>query len=133
MTTNIKEITFPNGLIGFENLTRFSLFQTTEDNPVIYTLQSLEDETIGLFVVDPGVFGFNYEINVEDNEVELLQAQSAEDLTTLLVVYRNTENGEQINGNLNAPILINHNTQIGLQKVLIKLNVANVTLTGTGI
>lgn len=130
MTTESKEITFPQGLIGFEDLTRFSLFQTSEDNPVIYTLQSIEDKNIAFSVVDPAVFGFNYELNLDDNEVGLLQASSAEDITTLLIVYRNPSSNEQINANLNAPVVLNHNTRIGLQKVLIKLNVANVTFAG---
>lgn len=124
-----KEILFPNGVPGFESLTRYSLLQEDANNPVIYTLQSLEDPTIAFYVVDPMVFGFNYEFNLDDDEASLLQASNPDDLTMLLIVYRNPENPEQINANLNGPVVVNHNTKIGMQKILIKLNVANVTLS----
>ena len=114
-----KIISFPNGLPGFDDEQKFKLYQETSQEPLIFCLQSASNEHIALSVVEPSVFGFNYDLSLTEEEIALLKLESKEDLTVLLIVYRG--DGDQINANLNGPLLINTKELIGTQKVLRKL------------
>lgn len=121
-----KIIHFPNGLPGFDEEKNFKLYQETETDPLIFCLQSANNEHIALSVVEPAVFGFAYDLQLTDEEKAVLKLENTEDLSVLLIVYRGE--GEQINANLNGPLLINTKELVGTQKVLRKLGYG-ITLT----
>ena len=135
-------ITFPKGIPGFENFTRWMLFHELNDqgepvSGVVIHLQSLDNEKVTLSLTEPNLFGFNYELVLSDSEVEELKVESAGDilvLTTLSekdVTARALEAKEVVSkiyvpvspedmyANLSAPILINVKSRIGIQKILV--------------
>ena len=115
-------ITFPNGFIGLEDCTRFSLFHEDKDNPIVYWMQSLDHPDMTFSVVDPSILGIRYEITLDPEEEKLLKTQNADDIAFLLIV-RKTEKPEDasnlhndVKANTIAPLVINLKERIGIQK-----------------
>ena len=125
-----KVITFPNGLVGFENNQRFMLAHEVENGqPSSFTLQSLDDATLAFQIVDPTTIGFNYELVLTDVENALLQTPEAEDVAVMQVLFKKDGEGNAaLCPNLRAPLIINTKARVGLQKVMERMN-SNVTLS----
>ncbi len=107
-------LTFPQGLPGFDGLTRFALFHD-EEHPSIFYLQSVDDPAVRLPLTSPHWFRVDYQITVDDQESALLQADSAEDLE-ILVILCEDENG--LRANFRAPVIVNTRQRIAIQKLL---------------
>jgi Uncharacterized protein conserved in bacteria len=107
-------IRFPRGLIGFENLKEFTLLEIRSGAPLL-VLQSVESPTLGLLVADPFAFVPGYSLNISDEEQELLQATSAEDLAVLVTASIPPGEPEKTALNLLGPIVINHRSRLGVQ------------------
>lgn len=114
-------LTFPRGVAGFENCTRFKLFHDNKvSQPIVHYLQSLDDPDLALSLVDPATFGLNYELLLTDEETDLLKLENTEHVLVMLVAYRAGEKpaGQNVAANINGPIILNTQSRIGLQKVL---------------
>lgn len=103
-----KIITFEKGLIGLDEYKRFTIVYNTEksDTRTIMWLQSLEDESLALPVMDPELVMDNYDPVVEDQLLLTLgDIKTAEliVLVTLTVPYDITK----MTCNMKAPIIIN--------------------------
>jgi flagellar assembly factor FliW len=123
-------LTFPQGISGFENLTRYKLFHEDKAQPIVYWMQAIDDPDIAFSVVDPAVFGLYYEFDLTDEETALLQAESDDDITVMLIVYRQHADAaatDNVRANINGPVILNARTRLGFQKVLVQLK-ANITL-----
>lgn len=123
-------ITFPRGLPGFEDQTRFKLFHQ-EGSEIVYWLQSLDDQDLVLSVAHPSHFNINYNFLLTDDEERLLQLSSGDELLILLVLHKSDEmdgGKPTIKGSIKSPLLINTNQRIGLQKVLVDIE-QSITLT----
>ena len=125
-----KVITFPNGLVGFEQSKRFMLVHDEGNaQPTSYTLQSLDDPTLALLIVDPETLGFNYELALSDVETALLQSPAAEEVTVMQVLFKKEEDGKAvITPSLRAPLVINTKARVGLQKIMETVS-QNITLS----
>jgi flagellar assembly factor FliW len=124
-------LTFPQGIPGFENCTRFKLFHEDKAQPVVHWLQSIDDPNVSFSVVDPAKFGLNYEITLTDEEVKQLSVENTGDIAVMLIAYKPQAGtaGANVSANINGPILLNTRTRLGMQKVLVGLE-ADVTLKG---
>lgn len=123
-------LTFPKGMPGFENLTRYKLFHEDKDQPVVHFLQSVDDPNVSFSVVDPALLGLNYQFVLTDKEEQLLKLESADDIMVLLIAYKpqpNTDAKANISANIDGPIVLNVRSRLGMQKVLVGLQ-AEVTL-----
>lgn len=114
-------LTFPKGVPGFESCTRFKLFHEDKGQPVLHYLQAVEHADVNLPVVDPAAFGLSYDINLTDEEAALLKAKEGDPLAVMLVTYRpqGEATAENVKVNINGPIIINTESRIGMQKVLV--------------
>jgi flagellar assembly factor FliW len=128
-TINAEDIiTFPRPMVGLEEHTRFKLFHQESDTPSVYYLQSISDPDIALSVVSPQTFGFEYEIELSDDEQAEIQLERVEDAVVVLAVYKPHEqdkNDEDINIKVivKSPIIINAATKLAMQKTLPNLKV----------
>lgn len=123
-----RVIEFPAGLAGFESSRRFALIhESGEEAPNSYTLQSLEDAALAFQIMDPAAMGFSYELALTDAESALLQSPAAEDVTVMLMTYRQSEGGA-LTAAVRAPLLINTRARLGLQKVMEQVR-PNLTLS----
>src|SRR5687768_5931065 len=58
-------ITFPNGLLGFPDHTRFALIQTGEEN-YFFWLQAVDEPNLAFVVTDPGIFFKDYDVPIRE-------------------------------------------------------------------
>lgn len=125
-----KIITFPNGMVGFEDGKRFMLaHEEGAEHPTSFTLQSLDDPNLAFQIVDPTSLGFNYELALTDAENALLQSPAAEDVVVMQVLFKKEEDGKaSITPNLRAPLVINTKARVGLQKIMETMQ-PNITLS----
>jgi flagellar assembly factor FliW len=125
-------ISFPNGIPGFEDQTRFKLFHQ-EGNPVIFWLQSLDDDSLVFSVAQPSIFNINYSFTLTDAEEATLGIKNPADILILIILHKDEDNQNQkptIKGSINFPLIINSANRIGLQKVLARVE-QSITLTET--
>src|SRR5664279_2470175 len=108
-------ITFPNGIPGFEDQTRFKLFHQEGDNPLIFWLQSLDDESLVFSVAQPSIFNINYDFALNDAEEATLGIDDAADTLILIMLHKDTSNQLAIKGFIRSPLVINSTKRIGLQ------------------
>ncbi len=116
-------ITFPNGLPGFDKCKRFKLFHSEEYEP-LQCLQSLDDVEACFSLMEPILFGHEYEMLLSDEDLALLKISDAENLMILLMVYKADDEDQRratdipMHTNWQSPIIINVKEKIGLQKIL---------------
>lgn len=121
-------ISFPNGIPGFENQTRFKLFHQEGDNPLIFWLQSLDDENLTFSVAQPSLFNINYNFVLNDAEEATLGIEDTADVLILIILLKDASDQPTIKGAIKSPLVINCTKRIGLQKVLTQVE-QSITLT----
>jgi flagellar assembly factor FliW len=122
-------ITFPHGLPGFEDQTRFNLFHQ-EGSEIVFWLQAMDNDDLTFSVAHPAHFNINYNFVLTDEEEQLLQLQSSDDLLILILLHKDDgDSGKPtIKGSIKSPLVINTEKRIGLQKLLITIE-QSITLT----
>lgn len=114
-------IEFPVGMAGFEDCKRYTLFHPDEDSPRYFILQSLDDPAVAFHIADPALFGFNFDIELTDEEAALLQLGKDDEIVVTVILTKGGES-QPLRANLNAPLVLNLASQRGLQHVFSKLN-----------
>jgi len=117
---NLKDedvIVFEEGVPGFEHLKRFVLVFPEETYPIGWLL-SVEDEGVGLPVVDPRLVRVDYDPEIPQEDLEKLSVTGKEGLILLSVVTIPPGKPEDATVNLLAPILINPTIKKGRQVIL---------------
>ncbi|WP_342542738.1 flagellar assembly protein FliW [Paenisporosarcina sp. FSL H8-0542] len=111
-------ITFNKGIPGFEEYMKYVLLPAdeNEESPFFF-LQSIDEEEVNFFLVDPFSFFKEYNINLEEQMVDRLELKDPTDAIVLTTV---TATGEikDATTNLKAPLVINNNRHLGMQIVL---------------
>jgi len=125
-----RVITFPNGLVAFEDNKRFMLVHEADQNePSSFTLQSLDDPNVAFQVVDPITVGFHYELKFTDAETALLQNPVAEDVAVMLILFKPEADAfGGVGANIRAPLIINAKARVGLQKPIEQVR-TNITIS----
>lgn len=113
-----KVVTFDNGIFGLEDQKQFIFFYEGDENPNgLCWMQSLNDSQLALPVVSP-IFWFpDYSPEISDEEVGSIGELKEEDLQIFSVVVMR-ESIEDMTCNLQAPILVNYQTQKGIQVIV---------------
>ena len=116
---DVKEgeiVTFPGGLLGFSDCTRFKLFPEKTCPPFSW-LQSLELPSLAFVVVDPAQILSEYQFSLKDDAVRDLGSVQIDDFQVLVTVTVGAT-VQDLTVNLSAPILINKNTRLARQLAL---------------
>lgn len=100
-----KIIKFDEGLPGLEEYHNFAILQFEGSYPIIW-LQSSEDKSICLPVIDSFLAKPDYSFDISDDDVAQLSLSGPEDLKIISVLVI-PENIDQMTINLAAPIIIN--------------------------
>lgn len=111
-----KIIVFEKGLPGLEDLHKF-IFLTPENTYPLYFLQSLDDASIALPVVNPFLIIENYNPLISEEILDELEVLDIQDVLILNVTVI-PEELKNMTVNLLAPILINISNFKGRQVVL---------------
>lgn len=114
-----KILTFDNGIMGFEDCKRFAiLYDNTEgDAPSISWLQSLDEESLAIPVINPLLVKPDYNPVVEDALLDPLGELTQENMAILLSVTVPPDI-EKMTANLKAPFIINSDTRKGRQIIV---------------
>jgi flagellar assembly factor FliW len=113
-------LTFEKGIIGFEDWKKYTLIYDAEkgvEESSIYWLQAIDEPTLALPIMDPTLVYEGYDPIVEDEIINTLGDNIAD--ATLLVVCTVTvpEKLENMTVNLKAPVIINMDTNRGVQLI----------------
>ena len=115
---NLDEIIiFENGLYGFEEKQEFILVNLEDPDFPFNWLQSIDDENLSFVLTSAFLFINDYEFDLSDNLTDELEIKNHEDVLILNTVVLN-EKLEKSTINLQAPIVINRNTNKGRQIIL---------------
>lgn len=114
-----KIIRFEQGIIGFPDLQNFALIYNSEKEGkgTISWLQSMDEPTFAMPVMDPLVMCPEYNPQVEDELLKPLGDLTEENLFVLVTVTV-PQNIEEIAINLKAPIVINSETRKASQLIV---------------
>ncbi len=115
-------ISMPLGLLGFEQVKKYVLLVTPEEEPFLW-LQMLDNPNQGFVVIAPSAAVPNYAPNIAEADIEFLNIKSPAD--ALILNIATVRNGHAT-VNLKGPIVINRNTLVGKQ--CIPTNVAEFAL-----
>lgn len=111
-----KIIEFETGILGFENYKKYTLIFDSESDktPVISWLQSVEEPSLALPVINPFIVMEEYNPVVDDEVLKKLGDFESEDLAAFVVLTVPTD-VKKMTANLRAPILINADARKGCQ------------------
>ena len=114
-----KLIHFPKGLPGFEDCHTFATIYPETDTPVLYYLQCVEDPAVSFPITSPDRFGLHYEFTLSDEELALIGLTSSDEASVMVLLRRADETPDApIRAVLTAPLVINLDRRLALQKVL---------------
>jgi flagellar assembly factor FliW len=109
-------LTFPRGLLGMEQLTRFVLM---EGGGAFQWMQSMDDPDACFVVIDSEEVITDYEITPNEDDLNVVMGDTpAPAFMALLIVTIPRQNPEMVTANLMAPLLLNLDTKTGVQAVL---------------
>lgn len=108
---------FPNGILGFNDLKKWALIEIA-DSP-FYNLQSLEDETIAFFLINPLSFRKDYEPKAAESDLKSLKMVGLDQKHIEIFVIVNVPNGDAfaMTANLQGPLLFNTKDKIAGQSI----------------
>lgn len=109
-------ITLTEGPLGFSECTRFTMF-TDELGEPFQWLQSLEMPSLAFVVIEPSLILPEYQFSLQKDKIKNLEASGIDDLKVYVIVTM-AANILDITVNLQGPIVINKENQIGVQVVL---------------
>ena len=102
-----KIITFPKGIIGFPDMTQFALMHDRDkDSNTIRWLQSLDEPTFAMPVMDPLYVKPDFNPVVEEEVIKDLLPMADEDMLVLVTVTV-PQDLTKMTVNLKGPIIIN--------------------------
>lgn len=110
-----RMITFIKGIPGFEEFKKYVLLPADEkgESPFFF-LQSIEIKEVSFLLLDTFSFFKEYDVKLEDSVIEKLEIDKPDDVVVLTTVTANSEL-QDATTNLKAPLVINHNKQLGMQ------------------
>jgi flagellar assembly factor FliW len=112
-----KVITLVKPILGFEHLTHYCLVEPEELRPFL-CLQSTEDAALTFLVVNPVIFYPQYRIEVNPKEIADLMIKRLGAVETYVIVTV-PEDPEKMSVNLQGPVLVNTENNLGRQLILV--------------
>ncbi len=117
-----QELTFQNGLFGFENNKKFYLLENPK-SPFVW-LQSSEDPSLAFIMIHPLQFKADYQLNIAKNDLKDIGIEEKNKTKELLdfVIVTIPENPSEMTANLQGPVIININKKLGKQAITLNEN-----------
>jgi flagellar assembly factor FliW len=109
-------INLTEGLLGFPDQKRYVLLSFSDNGPFVW-LQSLDDPELAFVLIDPSLVDPNYRIAVGKEILESLRVRDLNRCKVYAIVTLNRD-PKQVTANLLGPVIINPDTNLGCQVVL---------------
>ena len=113
-----RTILMKAGILGFEHLKRY-VFLLQDKEILFWWFQSVDDGSVAFVVINPFVIKPDYKPIIQDNDVELLEVESPEDVFLMSIVTIRSD-PFKVTANLKAPIVINLKKKLAKQVILDK-------------
>ncbi len=110
-------ITFPDGIIGFRDATRFVIFECGDDG-IFKWLQSCDKPELAFVICEASLIKPDYQVMIGEKEREVLKLDNLEDGAVCLILII-PDNPQEATANLLGPIVMNSESRIGMQLVLV--------------
>lgn len=107
-------LTFPMGLFGFEEFTRFALIEEEADS-VFKWLQSLDEVELAFILIQPELFMPEYRPIIPRSELQTIGLNSVEESLKMVIVSIPGDDVSAMTANLQGPVIINKTTLVGRQ------------------
>lgn len=114
-----KIIYFENGIFGFEEYKNYTILYDNEEEErsEISWLQSLDEPSLALPVMNPFVVKQDYNPEVEDDLLKNI-GDITDDNAVVLVSITVPSDITKISANLKAPFIINSDSRLGIQIIV---------------
>lgn len=112
-----KIITFPAGLMAFNEVKDFFIINNNDREIPFDWLQAVEDSQLAFVIINPFLFKSDYEFDIPQEVMEELDIQGKEDVMVFSIVVV-PEDIKKVTANLLAPLVINPRNRKGKQIVL---------------
>jgi flagellar assembly factor FliW len=104
-------------VLGFEHLKQYCIIEREDCRPFLW-YQSIDDPAVAFPLVNPLLFRSDYRIEVNPKEIEELHIRDISNVETYAIVTI-PANPQEMTINLQGPILINTETRLAKQLVLV--------------
>lgn len=113
-----KILTFPGGIVGFPDMTRFTLIHDEEKGTKsIKWMQSVDEPTFAMPVMDPLLVLDSYNPVVDDELLVPIGDLSGENMLVLVTVSIPKGDLPNMTANMKGPIVINTDTRKAVQVI----------------
>jgi flagellar assembly factor FliW len=109
-----QHITFPVGLFGFDQYHEYAVLDA-EQRP-FYWLQSLDKVEIAFILINPYLIRPDYVLEIPDDDFDDIGGPEPDDILVFAVVTI-PERMEEMTANLQGPIIVNRQAQLGRQSI----------------
>lgn len=110
-------ITFPDGLLAFEDQKRFVIINNPDEEIPFKWLQSIDNPDLAFVIINPFLFKKDYEFDIPQNIIEKLEIKEEKDVLVYSIVVV-PEDITKMTANLAGPIIINSKNRLGKQIIL---------------
>jgi len=110
-------LTFPSGILGFPEWTRYVLLDHDTDAPIKW-LQCVENPDLAFVVLDPVYFKPDYQVQLTQDAIRELDGREDDAVSVVTILTIPSEDPTRVTANLRGPLVLNHRTRRCKQLVL---------------
>ena len=110
-------ITFPEEILGFEDIKRYIILDHFDKESPFKWLQSLEDPSLAFVITDPLVFVPEYKAKVSKEEIKGIELSDTGNALIVVIVNIKRDHSE-ITINLQGPVVINPEKRLARQVII---------------
>ena len=110
-------LTFPSGLLGFPEWTRYVMLDHDTDAPFKW-LHCVEEASLAFVVIDPALFNQNYQVTISPEARFEVEGNETDELSLVVILTIPSDDPSAMTANLRGPLLMNLRTRRCKQLVL---------------
>ncbi len=110
-------LTFPSGLLGFHEQTRYVILDHDTDAPFKW-LQAVDDPDLAFVIMDPADIVEGYSLTPTSEALAEVKSDLADDLSIAVILTIPSADPASVTANLRGPLIMNPRTRLGKQVVL---------------
>ncbi len=110
-------LTFPSGLLGFPEWTRYVILDHDTDVPFKW-LHCAEEASLAFVIIDPALFNKNYAVTISPEARGEVEGDEADELGLAVILTIPSDDPSAVTANLRGPLLLNPRTRLCKQLVL---------------
>ena len=110
-------LTFPSGLLGFPEWTRYVVLDHDIDAPFKW-LHCVEEASLAFVVIDPALFNANYQVTISPEALVEVGGSETDEVTLAVILTIPSDDPSAVTANLRGPLLMNPRTRLCKQLVL---------------